>query len=171
MKLPPLINTLANSALETQLRIAIRLDPFWREQLAELDGLHLYIELIDLGFKRVIQLGPKDVHCLAPFTQANVKIITRSPFLKCLKEPTQTQQAIEEGHIQLMGEAEAIESLLHFIRCHHADWETQLAQVMPDPLAYQLNRVTQLAVDHLQQAQQNVRDSYHFWRRDQTASQ
>ncbi len=41
--MPPLINTLTNSALEAKLRAIVRLDPFWREQMAQLNGLHLYI--------------------------------------------------------------------------------------------------------------------------------
>jgi ubiquinone biosynthesis protein UbiJ len=168
--LPPLINTVANVALETKLRAMVRLDPFWREQLAELNGLHLYIELIDCGFKRVIQFGPTDIHCLAPYTQAEVKLITRSRYLTLLRDEAQTQQAIDEGHIQLLGDEPAIQALLHFVRCHHADWETQLAQIMPDALAYQITTLGQMAMSQIQQAKQGLHDSYAFWRRNESTS-
>lgn len=168
--MPPLINTLANGALEAKLRAIVRLDPFWREQLAQLNGIHLYIELIDLGFKRVIQFGPTDVHCLAPYTQADVRLITRCRYLGSLADAGQTQQAIEEGHMQLMGDDQAVKALLHFVRCHHADWESQLAQIMPDALAYQLTTVGQLAIEQLQQTKQNLSQSYDFWRRNESTS-
>ena len=168
--MPPLISTLANSALEAKLRAMVRLDPFWREQLAQLNGLHLYIELIDLGFKRVIQFGPTDVHCLAPYTQADVRLITRCRYLSSLKDVGQTAQAIEEGHLQLMGDEQAVKALLHFVRCHHADWESQLAQIMPDALTYQLTTVGQLAIEQLQHAKQSLSQSFDFWRRNESTS-
>jgi ubiquinone biosynthesis protein UbiJ len=168
--IPPLINTLANSALEAKLRAIVRLDPFWREQLAVLNGLHLYIELVDLGFRRVIQFGPTDIHCLAPYTQAEVKLITRTRYLTLLRDEAQTQQAIDEGHIQLLGNEQAIQALLHFVRCHHADWESQLAQIMPDALAYQITTLGQMAMSQIQQAKQGLHDSYAFWRRNESTS-
>lgn len=166
----PLINTLANSALEAKLRAIIKLDPFWREQLTQLNGLHLYIELRDIGFKRVIQFGPTDVHCLAPYTQTDVRLITRGRYLNLLTDRQQTQQAINEGHIQFTGDTEAINAFLNFVRCHHVDWETQLSPFMPDSVAYQLTTVSQLAVEQLQKTKNGLNRSDDFWRRNESAS-
>ncbi len=110
------------------------------------------------------------MHCLAPYTQADVRLITRCRYLGSLTDADQTQLAIEEGHMQLIGDDQAVKALLHFLRCHHADWESQLAQIMPDALAYQLTTVGQLAIEQLQQAKQSLSQSYDFWRRNESTS-
>lgn len=154
MMLPPLMNTLANSLLEKKLSLYIKTDPFWREQLRQLNGLHLYIELIDVGFKRVIQFGPQDVHLLAPYTEAEVKLITRCRYLNALHDAQATQTAIDEGHLQLEGKAEAVQKLQNLMQTHHPDWENLLAQILPDSLAYQVHSLCNIAQQKGKQAWQ-----------------
>lgn len=167
MTIPPLLSTLANTALESKAQHLVKLDPFWREQLAELNGMRLFIQLTDLGFKRVIQFGPTNLHLLAPYTEADVYLITPSRYLLDLKTHDNTEQAIASGHIQLHGDIDKIHALLRYYRCHSADYEHLLAQILPDAAAYQLTSLCNITRAHAQQAIQGLKQSYDFWRRNE----
>lgn len=160
----PLINSMVNHALELKLRQMIRLDPFWQEKLAELDGVRVKLVLTDLGFKRVFQFGPTDLHLVPPFTGADVTLTTRSVHLPKLRSADQLAQAFADGHIYLIGNPNTFEQVLQVLRAWQLDWEGALAQVLPDPVAHHLVNAFDMAQAGAQQASTAFANSYRFWR-------
>lgn len=163
MNLPPLITTLSNAALEAKLRFVIQQDPFWREQLTALNGLRCKIILTDIGFKRVIQFGPSNLHLLAPFTDAEVSLTTRCIHLSKLADAQETQQAIEEGLFFIQGDVAAFNRLTTYYRNLDIDWQHQLAQFLPNPLPYQITSTAILTKSAVTNALNKLQQSYQFW--------
>lgn len=163
MKLPPLLTTLSNAALEAKLRFVIQQDPFWREQLAQLDGARCKIILTDIGFKRVIQFGPNNLHLLAPFTDAEVSLTTRCIHLAKLGDAQQTQAAIDEGHFFIQGDSAVFTRITNYYRNLDIDWQHQLAQVLPNPLPYHISSAATLSTTAIKQTLNKLQQSYQFW--------
>lgn len=162
--MPPLLSSAANALLETQLRALIRLDPFWQERLAALDGLRLKLILTDSGFRRVFQFGPHDLHLAAPFTDADCTLTTQTLHLSKLLDAQQTEQALQEGHFYLLGNEAAFERITHHLRQWDLDWESRLAEIIPGFAAYQLHAAATLTGRALRQAADGLSASYRFWR-------
>lgn len=160
----PLVASLANQALELKLRYLMRLDPFWQEKLARLNGIRLKVILTDLGFKRVFQFGPTDLHLLPPFTGADVGVTTRSPHLTKLLSSDLRQQAVDEGHIQLVGDQDQLADMLDVLAAWQFDWEGLLAQVIPGAVAHPAAEMVRLTQHGLGQLKDSVQESYRFWR-------
>lgn len=166
LKSSPLLTTLTNQCIEASVRISLKNDPFWQAHLAKLNGLRLYLELYDIGFKRVIQWGPNDIYLQAPYTDADLKLLTRLPYLPLLQSEARTQAAIADGHLQLLGSDTAKAQFQHFCQTYHPDWEATIANFLPDSLAYQLTSLTETLFNQCQQSQQACQQSYHFWRQN-----
>jgi ubiquinone biosynthesis protein UbiJ len=162
--MPPLLSSAANAALEAQLRILLRCDPFWHEHLNKLNGLRLKLVLTDIGFKRVFQFGPTQLHLAAPFTQADVTLTTQSMHLPKLRDAQETSTAIDEGHFYIIGNPHTFEQIVAQLRCFDLDWEAQLARILPGGLAYQIRTISDIAFSALQQTKTSIQDSYRFWR-------
>jgi len=162
--MPPLLSSAANAALEAQLRMMLRCDPFWREHLHALEGLRLKLVLTDIGFKRVFQFGPSDLHLAAPFTEADVTLTTQIMHLTKLRDPQATANAIDEGHFYIIGNPHTFERIAERLRCIDLDWETQLATLLPGGLAYQIRTVGDIARNAFLQTKTSIQDSYRFWR-------
>ncbi len=160
----PLVASLANQALELKLRALVRLDPFWQEKLARLDGVRLKLSLTDIGFKRVFQFGPMDLHLLPPFTGADVGVTTRSPHLTKLLSPELRQQAVDEGYLQVFGDLDQLADVLDVLAAWQFDWEGQLAQVTPGVVAHSVVEAIRLTQHRLGQLQHSAQASYRFWR-------
>lgn len=160
----PLMATVANRLLQMKLRQFLRLDPFWQDKLAELNGVRLKLILTDIGFKRVFQFGPTDLHLAPPFTTADYTLTTRSIHLLKLRDAVALAQAFDEGHCHLQGDQTGFDELMQVLRCWQLDWEGLLAQALPDAMAHQVVRVAETAQKGAIQLGKSFGDSYRFWR-------
>ncbi len=160
----PLVATVANQLLQIKLRQIMRLDPFWQDKLAELNGVRLKLILTDIGFKRVFQFGPTDLHLAPPFTTADYTLTTRTPHLPKLRDATLLAQAFDEGHCYLLGNPKGFDELMQVLRSWQLDWESLLAQALPDAVAHQVVRFAETAQTSAMQAGKSFGDSYRFWR-------
>lgn len=162
--MPPLLSSAANALLEAKVRAIFQLDPFWRERLAQLDGLRLKLVLTDTGFKRIVQFGPSNLHLAAPFGEADVTLTTQTLHLPKLLDIQQTTQALNDGYFYVQGNEAAFTKITTLLRQFDLDWEGKLAEVVPDFAAFQLRATTELAVKGVLHGLQGLKDSYAFWR-------
>lgn len=162
--IPPLVSSAANAALESQIRFLLRCDPFWQEHLVALNGLRLKLVLTDIGFKRVFQFGPNDLHLAPPFTSADVTLTTQSMHLLKLRDAQTTTTAIDEGHFYIIGNPQTFDQIVSRLRCFDLDWETQLASVLPGGLTYQVRALSTIAMNAVHQTTSSLKGSYSFWR-------
>ena len=160
----PLISSAANAALEAKLRLLLRCDPFWQEHLEVLAGARLKLVLTDIRFKRVFQFGTTDLYLAAPFAQADVTLTTQTLHLPKLRHAQTTMQAIEDGHFDITGDRQAFDRIVERLRCFDLDWETQLAKVLPNGLAYQVRTVGDMTIGALLHGKTTLQDNYRFWR-------
>jgi ubiquinone biosynthesis protein UbiJ len=160
----PLITSAANALLEQKVNQLYQFDPFWREQLAQMNGLRLKLILTDIGFKRVIQLGPTQIHLCAPYTEADATLTTQTIHLSKLLHAEQTKQALADGHFYLTGKPAAFERFVQCLRCYDGDWESKLAQWLPGSLVYQAHGVGKLLKRSFDAGLNNMQQSYRFWR-------
>jgi ubiquinone biosynthesis protein UbiJ len=162
--MPPLLSSAANALLEAQVRAIFQLDPFWRERLAQLDGLRLKLVLTDTGFKRIVQFGPSNLHLAAPFGETDVTLTTQTLHLPKLLDVQQTTQALNDSYFYVQGDEAAFTQIVSVLRQFDLDWEAKLAEILPDFAAFQIQAITELTGKGLLQGLQGLKDSYAFWR-------
>jgi ubiquinone biosynthesis protein UbiJ len=165
--MPPLLFSAANALLEQKVRAIFQLDPFWRENLTQLNGLRLKLILTDIGFKRVIQFGPSDIHLCAPFGAADAILSTQTVHLPKLRDAVATTEAIRDGYFHVQGDEAAFAQITTCLRQFDLDWEAKLAEVLPDFAAFQIHAVTKLARKGVMQGVQGLKESYQFWRNNE----
>lgn len=165
--MPPLLSSAANALLEAKVRAIFQLDPFWRERLAQLDGLRLKLVLTDTGFKRIVQFGPSNLHLAAPFGEADVTLTTQTLHLNKLLDADTSAQAIMDGYFYVQGDQAALMKIVTLLRQFDLDWEAKLAEILPNFAAYQTRTVSALAIKGFTQGLQGLKESYQFWRNNE----
>jgi ubiquinone biosynthesis protein UbiJ len=131
----------AVGALELLINRYLAMDPYAMEQLAELHGQVICIEVVGLQLRLFMVPGPSGIQVLSRFEEEPDCTLRGTPLAlaRMRNSETKTDQLLA-GNVEVVGNTELGHRFGEILSGLDIDWEEQLSRFTGDPLAHEIGR-------------------------------
>ncbi|MCB1761383.1 MAG: SCP2 sterol-binding domain-containing protein [Gammaproteobacteria bacterium] len=142
------ISTFGYASLEALLNSYLALDPVAREELAQLHGRTIALELTGVGLRLYLLPAPDGIKLLERFEGEPDCLLRGTPLaLARMRDRRTSTKQLFSGEVVISGDTETAHRFAKVLGAIDIDWEEQLSKVTGDLIAHKVGNLFRAAGD------------------------
>jgi len=148
--------TSLGAVVETALNTYLKLDYNWQQNLSEMAGASLAIELIDWEVTLYFLFHTAHIDVLTQYEDRPDATIKGKSFELFKLSQDETQAGVHQGEVTISGKLDLAQKFKTLMDNTYIDWESHLEKYVGEMAAYQTGRVVRGAMEWGQETRQTL---------------